>query len=399
MSPLASALRPLALYKPVLLSYKPRFHRAMSSATSPAAAATCLASHKKIVVCTDLGPALSLLAGVETVVWPHAATQECPREWLLQNVVGASGLVVCFKDMVDKEVVDAAGPELEAVTTISVGYEHIDLPLLAARNIQLGYTPDVLTDAVADSTVMLALMASRRTNLTSALVTTNQWPSFQWTPFAFTSPQLSRVPFGHSPTVGFLGFGRIAQAVLRRLSLGFGVADAIYASRPGSPPREARDSAILQSLAPNLVRLRPVPLPELARDSDFLFILAPGGPETHHIVDTAFFARMKRTAVLVNNGRGSVVSSHALAAALREDRLWGAGLDVVDEEPHVGPDHPLLLPGVREKCVVVPHLGSATVETRAEMARMTARNVLLGVEGQRMETAVDLSGFRLLEAK
>ncbi|KAJ7057481.1 D-isomer specific 2-hydroxyacid dehydrogenase [Mycena amicta] len=288
---------------------------------------------------------------IDVVSWPHAVDTQCPRPWLLENlnVGGASGLVVCFKDVVDAEVVDAAGPTLRAVSTISVGYEHIDLPLLASRNIQLGYTPDVLTDAVADSAVMLALMASRKTNLTTTFVREDKWPSFRWTPFALTAPQLSTTAFSPTRTVGFLGFGRIAHAVLRRLSLGFGVTDAIYTPACG--------------------------------------------PATHHLVDEGFLRNMKRTAVLINNGRGSIVSSVALAKALREGWIWGAGLDVVDEEPDVVAGHVLLKEGVEEKCVIIPHLGSATHETRVEMARLTAVNVLRGVDGEEMESAVDSSGY------
>ncbi|KAJ7064520.1 hypothetical protein C8F01DRAFT_1127122 [Mycena amicta] len=353
---------------------------------------------KKIVVCTDLGPALSLLTSrsdIDVVSWPHAVDTQCPRPWLLENlnVGGASGLVVCFKDVVDAEVVDAAGPTLRAVSTISVGYEHIDLPLLASRNIQLGYTPDVLTDAVADSAVMLALMAARRTNLTTTFVREDKWPSFQWTPFALTSPQLSTTSFSPTRTVGFLGFGRIAQAVLRRVALGFGVTHAIYTPRPGSSSQHTRDAHLLRKLSPHLKSLKSVALDVLAAESDILFVLAPGGPATHHLVDEGFLRNMKSTAVLVNNGRGSVVSSVALAKALREGWIWGAGLDVVDEEPDVVAGHVLLQEGVKEKCVIIPHLGSATHETRVEMARLTAVNVLRGVDGEEMESAVDLSGY------
>ncbi|KAJ7057507.1 hypothetical protein C8F01DRAFT_1220692 [Mycena amicta] len=351
---------------------------------------------KKIVVCTDLGPALSLLTSrsdIDVVSWPHAVDTQCPRPWLLENVGGASGLVVCFKDVVDAEVVNAAGPTLRAVSTISVGYEHIDLSLLASRNIQLGYTPDVLTDAVADSAVMLALMASRRTNLTTTFIREDKWPSFQWTPFALTSPQLSTTSFSPTRTVGFLGFGRIAQAVLRRVALGFGVTHAIYTPRPGSSSQHTRDAHLLRKLSPHLKSLKSVALDVLAAESDILFVLAPGGPATHHLVDEGFLRDMKSTAVLVNNGRGSVVSSVALAKALREGWIWGAGLDVVEEEPDVVAGHVLLEEGVKEKCVIIPHLGSATHETRVRMARLKAVNVLRGVDGEEMESAVDLSGY------
>jgi glyoxylate/hydroxypyruvate reductase len=117
-----------------------------------------------------------------------------------------------------------------------------------------------------------------------------------------------------------------------------------------------------------------------------LFVLAPGGPSTRHLVDEAFLRLMRPTSVLVNYGRGSVVDSAALARALKEGWIWGAGLDVVEEEPQVGPEHPL----VREpRCVVLPHIGSAALETRTEMASLTARNVLAGVLKQPLPVALD----------
>ncbi|KAJ7183818.1 hypothetical protein C8R46DRAFT_1159194 [Mycena filopes] len=336
---------------------------------------------RKIVVCTDLGPAATLLTArndIDVISWTE--NRCCDRAWLLQNITGAVGIVVCFQNAVDRELVDAAGPNLRVVSTISVGHEHIDLKVMAARNIQVGFTPDILTDAVADSAVMLALMATRRAGQTYSF-----WPSFYWTPFALCGPQLSTTAFSPTRTVGFLGFGRIAHAVLKRLAA-FGITHCIYTPRPGAPDQSARDAQLCA--AHGLVSVRPVDLRTLARDSDALFVLAPGGTATHHLINADFLRQMRPTSVLVNNGRGSVVNSVALAQALAEGWIWGAGLDVVDEEPRVGPEHPL----VREpRCVVLPHIGSAASETRTEMATLTARNVLAGVMGEPLPVALDYS--------
>ncbi|KAJ6564763.1 hypothetical protein B0H19DRAFT_1259175 [Mycena capillaripes] len=361
-------------------------------------------ARQKVVVCTDLGPAMPLLSerpDIDVIAWTE--DRRCDRAWLLKNIVGAAGVVVCFQNAVDRELVESAGPNLRVVSTISVGHEHIDLKVMAERNIRVGYTPDILTDAglidhlvvppdaqfssyiVADSAVMLALMASRRAGQCYSFVKDNQWPTFHWTPFALCGPQLSTTPFAPTRTAGFLGFGRIAHAVLKRLAA-FGITHCIYTPRPGAPAQSARDERL--RAAHSLVSVEPVDLPALARGSDMLFVLAPGGPNTRHLVDMDFLRQMRPTSVLVNNGRGSVVDSAALAHALAEGWIWGAGLDVVEEEPQVGPEHPL----VREpRCVVLPHIGSAALETRTDMAQLTARNVLAGIFGEPLPVALDYS--------
>ncbi|KAJ7282370.1 hypothetical protein C8J57DRAFT_1295216 [Mycena rebaudengoi] len=340
----------------------------------------------KIVVCKDLGPAMPLLTErghVNIVRWTE--DRRCDRAWLLENIVGASGIVVCFQDMINKEVVDAAGPNLRVVSTISVGYEHIDLRVMAENNIQVGYTPDILTSAVADFSLMLDLMASRNTGQSFRFVQNSQWPAFNWTPFAFCGPQLSTTASSPSRTAGFLGFGRISQAILARL-IPFGLTDCIYTGRPGAAPQALRDDALQRKHGLN--SLPSVSLDRLARESDVLFVLAPGGEATRHLVDKAFLRKMKPSSVLVNNSRGTLVDSDALLRALQDGWIWGAGLDVLDGEPNITADHPL----VREpRCIVLPHIGSATIETRSEMATLTAQNVLAGVFGQPLPVALDLS--------
>lgn len=144
-------------------------------------------------------------------------------------------------------------------------------------------------------------------------------------------------------TAGFVGFGRIAQATLARL-VPFGFQRALYTGRPSSSsssnPNPSADAALAAKFG--IKEVQRVPLQTLARESDVLFVLAPGGPATHHIVDEAFLRQMKPTAVLVNTARGTLVDSHALARALRERWLYGAGVDVVEGEPNVGLDHPLV---------------------------------------------------------
>ncbi|KAJ3833906.1 hypothetical protein F5878DRAFT_697971 [Lentinula raphanica] len=349
---------------------------------------TSLSSHlrtskPKIVVCRDLGPdVMPLLVkrdDLEVVLWTEDCV--CDREWLLKNVQGAAGIVIVFSELVNAELLDAAGPNLKVVSTMSVGYEHIHVPELVERNIRLGYTPDVLTDAVADISVMLALMAGRNANETMGIVREG----------------LSLIKVSHtsnispSRTVGFLGFGRISHATLARL-IPFGVTDCIYSSNPNSATssKKERDEAILKQHHPQLKSLRPVDKDTLAKESDVLFVLAPGGPSTRHLVNEEFLRKMKKHSVLVNVGRGTVVDSDALAKALREKWIWGAGIDVVEGEPHVGKDHPL----VKEpRCNILPHIGSASFETRLAMATLAVENCLAGISGQEMPAELDVKAL------
>ncbi|KAJ6478825.1 hypothetical protein C8R47DRAFT_1219369 [Mycena vitilis] len=340
----------------------------------------------KVVICRHLGPAMPLLderKDIEIVMWPE--DRACQRPWLLENIKGASGVLVLLSDAVNEELLDAgtlygtsltmyklasiAGPSLRVVSTMSVGYaEHIDVPFLAKRKIRVGYTPDVLTEA--DISVMLALMAGRNDGVAYSL-----WAQYPWSPFSFCGPQLSTTASSPTRTVGFLGFGRIAQATLARL-IPFGITHCLYTGSPSSQPDTARDAEL--QAKHKLKALERVDIDRLARESDVLFLLTPGGKETYHLVDAAFLRKMKPMSVLVNTSRGSVVDSEALATALREKWIWGAGLDVVEGEPGITKDNPLTK---EPRCVMVPHIGSATIQTRLDMATHAINNLIGGVLG------------------
>lgn len=358
----------------------------------------------KVIVSRDLGPdAMPFLHArpeLELVIWPEDSI--CDRKWLLDNISGASGVVLTLTERVDEELLTKAGPTLKVVSTMSVGYEHVSLPELARRNIRLGYTPDVLTDAVADVAILLALMASRNVKQTTTLVQNGDWPDHKWAPFLFCGPQISGdlIPSVASPpfssntgrVAGFLGFGRIAKATMTRL-MAFGVRRCIYTGNPASQnpsSSSAEDDKLAKQLGLPSGSVSRVPLQGLASRSDILFVLAPGGPSTYHIIDSVFLSQMKPSAILVNASRGTLVDSYALANALKDGKLWGAGVDVVEGEPNeVGKDHPLVK---EEKCVVLPHIGSATIETRRGMALLAVKNVIGGVLDEEMPTELNLKG-------
>ena len=237
------------------------------------------------------------------------------------------------------------------------------------------------------------------------LIVTYQWSQFTWSPFLFCGRQLSTSNVSRKCTAGFVGFGRIAQATLARL-IPFGFRDVLYTSRPSSQPNPARDEAVAKEFGLN--SLHRVSLDRLASESDVVFVLTPGGSETKDLINENFLRKMKKTSVLVNTGRGTVVDSDALAKALHEGWIWGAGLDVIAGEPNIPADHPLvkeprylihlhdflaclILDNIR--CVILPHIGSGTFETRVDMATLAIKNALAVISGDTMPASVDLTGY------
>ncbi|KZT55203.1 hypothetical protein CALCODRAFT_358713 [Calocera cornea HHB12733] len=332
----------------------------------------------KILICRDIGEqAMALLRAQpdwELVVWPQDSPADA--QWVLDNAPGSVGMVVTLGEKISEKVIDAAavaGPELKVISTMSVGVDHVDLSAAAKRHIRIGYTPEVLTDAVADCSIMLALMASRCVTASQAMLRAGKWGSLGWGPYLFCGPQIGSGPTKKQSTVGFLGFGRISQATLVRMAA-FGVTRCVYYNS-GRVDRTAEDRALAAKLG--LESVGRVELDELARSSDVLFTLVPGGKDTFHIVDEAFLRKMKKTAVLVNPGRGPIVDTDALVKALKEGWIWAAGLDVIEGEPNIPADHPLLH---EPRCSIIPHIGSATIETRETMALLCAENLIGGLK-------------------
>lgn len=309
----------------------------------------------------------------------NASKKPAPREWLLTNAKNAHGLLVMLTDKINEELVTTAGPSLKTIASFSVGTDHVDTALLKEHGIRLGYTPTALTDAVADLTIMLLLMAQRRAGEAIARVKNGEWPQMPWHPLLMTGPQLG------GSKVGFLGFGRIAQATVKRL-FGFGVGGVRYlTSRPGEVAREDHFGVLGGHSG---VEVSPAKTwEEIAEWSDVVVVGCALAPETKHLVGKEFLAKMKKTGVLVNIARGPVVDTDALVEALDQGRIFGAGLDVIEGEPDIRSDHPILK---QERCVVLPHIGSATVKTREQMAVESVRNLLAGLKGEKMVNEVKL---------
>ncbi|KYP81766.1 2-hydroxyacid dehydrogenase [Ferroacidibacillus organovorans] len=294
-------------------------------------------------------------ADVSLAMYEHEE-QAIPREELLARVAGARGIVTMLTERIDEEVMDAAGPSLAVISTMSVGYEHIDRSAANTRGIVVCHTPDVLTETTADLVFALLLATARQVPQAERALRNGQWGT--WQPFQFLGIDV------YGKTIGLLGMGGIAQAVARR-ARGFGMR-ILYWSRTPKPDVEEALGVSYSDLT------------TLLQTSDFVVPLLPGGDATRHLIDQHALSHMKRSAMLINASRGSVVDEDALCAALHAKTIAGAGLDVLAQEP-IAANHPLL----REaRAVLLPHIGSATLETRTRMARRALENAVLVMRGE-----------------
>jgi glyoxylate reductase len=282
------------------------------------------------------------------------------RDELLARVPGVNGIVAQLTDKIDRQLLDAAGAGLRVVSDVAVGYNNVDVPLAKERGVIITNTPDVLTDATADVTLGLILGIMRRLVEGDRLIRRQAWKGFGFT-FMLGSDLRGK-------QLGIVGMGRIGQAVARR-AVSFGMTIAYMPS-----PRAEKTAGPTQF---DGFTARPLQLDELLVTSDIVSLHVPLNDSTRHLIDQKALVRMKHSAYLINVARGPVVDEAALAWALREGVISGAGLDVFENEPDVHPDLLTL-----ENVMLVPHLGSATRETRTEMARLAVQNCVNVLSGR-----------------
>ncbi|XP_019732026.1 glyoxylate reductase/hydroxypyruvate reductase [Hippocampus comes] len=282
-----------------------------------------------------------------------------PRKELLQKVKGVDALLCVLTEKIDAELLDAAGPNLKVLSTMSVGFDHLSLEELKRRGIRVGYTPDVLTDAVAELTVALLLATSRRLIEATHEAKTGGWGT--WRTLWLCGHELA------NSTVGILGLGRIGVAIAERLAP-FKVKKFIYTDMCPRP-----------DLASD-INAEYVSFDELAKQSDFLLACCALTPETHEICNKNLFSKMKKNSIFINTSRGGVVNQNDLYEALATNQIAGAGLDVTVPEP-LPTDHPLF---TLKNCVILPHIASASYSTRNAMSSLAANNLLLGLQGEPM---------------
>ena len=295
----------------------------------------------------------SLRQAHDVLAWEES--NPISRAELLTRVKGADALVTLLTEKVDCELLDAAGPQLKSVSNVAVGYNNIDVPACTQRNVIVTNTPGVLTDATADIAMALILMVTRRL-AEGERVIRSQTP-WQWGMFYMLGSGIQ------GRQLGIVGMGQIGIATARRAKA-FGMTIAYTKRTP-------LDAATAKELGATHMDMD-----QLLATSDVVSLHCPYSPETHHLISTEQLKKMKPTAFLINTARGPVVDEAALVEALTSCTISGAGLDVFEKEPEV---HAGLL-GL-DNAVLIPHLGSATVETRTAMATTAAKNCLAILSG------------------
>ena len=291
----------------------------------------------------------------------HPVDEPMPAELLAPAMRDMDGVMPAGV-RISKEII-AAAPRLRVVSTISVGYDNIDVEACSRRHILVTNTPDVLTEATADLAFALILAAGRRVAEGDRYVRGGHWMHWEWNCLWGTEM--------HGRTLGLYGFGRIAHATARR-ARGFSMRILYHARHRVSASVEKEFGAEF------------VDRETLLRQSDFLSLHVPLTPETHHSIGEPELASMKPSAFIINAARGPIIDEEALVQALQEGRLAGAGLDVFENEPRV---HPALM--AMDDVTMLPHVGSATAETRLRMALLASENLLAALRGERPPNLVN----------
>jgi lactate dehydrogenase-like 2-hydroxyacid dehydrogenase len=308
--------------------------------------------------------ALEVFEGTGITVDLRRDHRPLPAGELRAAVAGHDGLICLLTDRIDEEFL-AANPQLRVVANVAVGYDNIDVAAATRAGVAVTNTPRVLTDATADLAFTLLLSTARRVPEGDAFLRAGEY-----THWRINQEQLGVDVFG--ATLGLFGLGQIGRAVARR-ARGFDMT-VLYHDVARLPEQDERELGVTY-----------VEFDDLLARSDFVSLHAPLLDSTRHRFDAAAFAAMRPTAMLINTARGPLVDEAALAAALREGVIAGAGLDVYEREPEVEAQ----LLELRERVVLLPHLGSATGTTRREMCRMAARNVRDALLGERPENLVN----------
>ena len=281
-----------------------------------------------------------------------------PKKLLISKIKDKDGLICYPYDSIDADVINA-GTKLKAISTYSVGYDHIDIKTATSKGITVGYTPEVLTRATADMTMALMLSLFRRIPEGNQIIRNDKWNTI-FGPYDFLGTDL------YQKTLGIFGMGRIGKAVAKRAG-GFEM-KVIYHNRTRLSIKEEKK-----------IGVKYVSLDNLFRTSDVVSIHSPHTPQTHEIVNLELLKKMKRTSFLINTARGKIINEKDLAIALQRKIIAGAGLDVFQKEP-INSKHLIVK---TNNSILTPHTGSATIETRKKMTEIAVKNLVLSLTGKK----------------
>ncbi|MDX8044813.1 D-glycerate dehydrogenase [Gracilibacillus sp. S3-1-1] len=316
---------------------------------------------KKVLVTEPIPETVKSYLQEHVALTTWDSVEQISREKLLAEISNYHGLITA-KDHVDDELLQKA-EQLEVVSNISVGYDNFDVQALNRFKVIATHTPYVLDETVADLIFGLILSSARRITELDQYVKQGKWNN-----------AVDETLFGrnvHHKKLGIIGMGRIGEKVARRAKLGFEM-DVTYYNRSRKEKVEKELGVIYQDFA------------TLLEQSDFILLMTPLTKETFHLIDAKAFDKMKKTCFFINASRGKIVDEAAMIHALEEKQIAGAGLDVFEQEP-VGTNNPLLQ---MNNVVTLPHIGSATSETREEMKFFAAKNMLQGLSGEKPEAII-----------
>ncbi len=309
---------------------------------------------KRVLVTKDI-----LDSGIEMLqekyeVVVRRTSEAMTRQEMLEEFPKYDGIITMLSDQIDKEILEAA-PRVKVYANYAVGYNNFDVESGKMKGVAMTNTPDVLSDSTAETAWALLFAVSRRVVEADRYVRDGKWDAF--------SLKLLLGQDVHGKTLGIIGAGRIGERFAEK-ARGYHMR-ILYHNRTRRLDFEKRANATY------------VELDELYAESDFISLHCPLTEETRHLLDADAFKKMKFSAVVVNTSRGPVIDEEALVEALKDNEIWGAGLDVFEDEPNV---HPELLK--MDNVVLLPHIGSATTETREKMSQMAARNIIEVLEGR-----------------
>ncbi len=288
------------------------------------------------------------------------------REELLEKVKGRDGVLCLLTDTIDAEVMDTAGPQCKVFSNYAVGVNNIDLDAASEKKVMITNTPGVLTDATADMAAALMFGVARRMVESDEFMRSGKYEG--WSPMLLLGQEIT------GQTLGIVGAGRIGSDLATKMAKGFKM-KILYTD-------------LSENEELNALGGRKVELDELCRESDYISIHVNYYPETHHLINEEMLSLMKPNAILVNTARGPVVDETALVKALQEKKIFGAGLDVFEDEPAMKPGLADL-----DNVILAPHLGSATVDARTKMSTMAAQNLIDALEGQTPQFLVNKEAF------